>query len=237
VNKLQEQTEHKTERWKASKLTGRSAQLIRVCLVDDHAILRRGMTQFLEAQGDLRVVGEADCGLQALELVRTVRPEVLLLDINLPDQSGIELMPHLLAKDPSLKIVVFSGLSEEQYALTLLRGGAMAYLSKQCDPQEIVSAIRAVASGRRFLTSRVGDLLAQQLYGKSMDGPLHTQLSERELQVFLRLSKGETVGKIAQKLSLSVKSVSTYRSRTMEKLSLESNSDLTYYALKHQLIH
>jgi two-component system, NarL family, invasion response regulator UvrY len=237
VNKLQEQTEHSLESWKVPMLANRSGQMIRICVVDDHAILRRGVAHFLEAEGDLRVVGEADSGFHALELVRSVRPEVLLLDINLPDQSGIELMPHLLAKDPSLKIVVFSGLAEEQYALTLLRGGAMAYLSKQCDPQDIVSAIRVVVSGRRFLTDRVGDLLAQQLCGKAMDGPLHSQLSERELQVFLRLSKGETVGKIAQMLSLSVKSVSTYRSRTMEKLSLESNSDLTYYALKHQLIH
>jgi two-component system, NarL family, invasion response regulator UvrY len=211
--------------------------VIRICVVDDHAILRRGMIDFLEEQSDLRVVGEAGDGLHALELVRSLRPEVLLLDINMPGQSGIELMPYLLAKDPTLKIIILSGLSEEHYALTLLRSGAMAYLSKQCDPCDIVSAIRSVAVGKRFVTCKVGDLLAQQLNKKLSDGPLHTQLSDRELQVFLRLSKGETVGRIAEMLSLSVKSVSTYRSRTMEKLSLASNSDLTYYAIKHELIH
>ncbi len=211
--------------------------MIRIGIVDDHALLRRGMIDFLEEQGDLRVIGEGANGLQALELVRTLRPEVLLLDINMPGQSGIELMPYLLAKDPLLKIIVLSGFSEEQYALTLLRSGAMAYLSKQCDPVDIIGAIRSVSAGRRFVTSRVGDLLVQQLNKKSTDGPPHGQLSERELQVFLRLSKGETVGKIAERLSLSVKSVSTYRTRTMEKLSLTSNSDLTYYAIKHELIH
>ncbi len=195
------------------------------------------MTEFLEEESDLRVVGEGATGLHALELVRSLHPDVLLLDINMPGQSGIELMPYLLSKDPSLKIIILSGLSEEQYALTLLRNGAMAYLSKQGDPADIVSAIRTVATGRRFVTGRVGDLLAQQLNKRSSDGPLHTQLSDRELQVFLRLSRGETVGKIAEMLSLSVKSVSTYRTRTMEKLSLASNSDLTYYAIKHELIH
>lgn len=195
------------------------------------------MTEFLEEESDLRVVGEGATGLQALELVRSLHPDVLLLDINMPGQSGIELMPYLLSKDPSLKIIILSGLSEEQYALTLLRNGAMAYLSKQADPADIVSAIRTVPTGRRFVTGRVGDLLAQQLNKRSSDGPLHTQLSDRELQVFLRLSRGETVGKIAEMLSLSVKSVSTYRTRTMEKLSLASNSDLTYYAIKHELIH
>ncbi len=211
--------------------------MIRIGVVDDHALLRRGMIDFLEEQSDLRVVGEGANGLNALEIVRSLHPEVLLLDINLPGQSGIELMPYLLAKDPALKIIILSGFSEEQYALALLRSGAMAYLSKQCDPTDIISAIRSVSAGRRFVTSKVGDLLAQQFNKKATDGPLHAQLSERELQVFLRLSKGETVGKIAEILSLSVKSVSTYRTRTMEKLSLASNSDLTYYAIKHELIH
>jgi two-component system, NarL family, invasion response regulator UvrY len=211
--------------------------LINVCVVDDHPIVRRGLINFLADQSDLRVVGEGACGSQALELVRVHHPEVLVLDINMPGQSGIELMPYLLAKDPTLKVIVFSGFSEEHYALVLLRSGAMAYLSKQGDPEDLLSAIRAAASGRRFVTTRVGELLAQQLNRGNAVGPLHGQLSDRELQVFLRLSKGESVGRIAETLSLSVKSVSTYRSRTLEKLSLESNSDLTYYAIKNELIH
>jgi two-component system, NarL family, invasion response regulator UvrY len=215
----------------------KSAKVIRIGIVDDHEVLRRGIRCFLEEQSDFRVVGEAANGAQGLELVRSIHPEVLLLDINMPGQSGIELMPHLLANDSLLKIIILSGFSEEHYALTLLRNGAMAYLNKQGDPGDLISAVRAASEGRRFVNSAVGELLAQQLNKTRMDGPLHTQLSDRELQVFLRLSRGETVGKIAEMLSLSVKSVSTYRSRTMEKLSLTSNSDLTYYAIKNALIY
>ena len=209
--------------------------LINICVVDDHPIVRRGLINFLGEQSDLRVVGEGACGSQALELVRVHHPEVLVLDINMPGQSGIELMPYLLAKDPTLKVIVFSGFAEEHYALVLLRSGAMAYLSKQGDPEDLLSAIRAAASGRRFVTTRVGELLAQQL-NRPDGGPPHEQLSEREFQVFLRLAKGETVGIIAEALSLSVKTVSTYRTRIMEKMALASNSDLTYYALKGKLI-
>jgi two-component system, NarL family, invasion response regulator UvrY len=113
--------------------------LINVCVVDDHPIVRRGLINFLAEQSDLRVVGEGACGSQALELVRVHHPEVLVLDINMPGQSGIELMPYLLARDPLLKVIVFSGFSEEHYALVLLRSGAMAYLSKQGDPEDLLS--------------------------------------------------------------------------------------------------
>jgi len=131
--------------------------------------------------------------------------------------------------------LILSGYPEEHYAVNLIRQGASGYLNKECDPGEIVKAIRVIALGKRYITPSVAELLAQQL-NRPADVASHEQLSEREFQVFLKLAKGETAGDIARALSLSVKTVSTYRTRVMEKMSLNSNSDLTYYALKSKLI-
>ena len=131
---------------------------------------------------------------------------------------------------------ILSGFAEEHYATTLLRQGASGYLNKECDPEEIVKAIRTVARGRKYITAGVAEQLAEGLGSAAANQPLHAQLSDRELQVFLRLAKGETIGHMAESMSLSVKTVSTYRTRVMEKMKLESNSDLTYYALKNGLI-
>jgi DNA-binding NarL/FixJ family response regulator len=139
------------------------------------------------------------------------------------------------AKAPDVGILILSGYPEEHYAVNLIRQGASGYLNKECDPAEIVKAIRVIALGKRYITPGVADLLAQQL-NRPTDMATHEQLSEREFQVFLKLAKGETAGDIARALSLSVKTVSTYRTRVMEKMSLNSNSDLTYYALKNKLI-
>ena len=139
------------------------------------------------------------------------------------------------AKAPDVGILILSGYPEEHYAVNLIRQGASGYLNKECDPGEIVKAIRVIALGKRYITPSVAELLAQQL-NRPADVASHEQLSEREFQVFLKLAKGETAGDIARALSLSVKTVSTYRTRVMEKMSLNSNSDLTYYALKSKLI-
>ena len=139
------------------------------------------------------------------------------------------------ARAPDLPVLILSGFPEEHYATTLLRQGASGYLNKDCDPEEIVKAIRTVYRGRKYITAGVAELLADGLGGGG-DKPAHEQLSEREFQVFLRLAKGETIGHMANSMSLSVKTVSTYRTRVMEKMKLESNSDLTYYALKNGLI-
>jgi DNA-binding NarL/FixJ family response regulator len=139
------------------------------------------------------------------------------------------------AKAPDVGILILSGYPEEHYAVNLIRQGASGYLNKECDPGEIVNAIRVISLGKRYITPGVAELLAQQL-NRPHDVAAHEQLSEREFQVFLKLAKGETAGDIAKALSLSVKTVSTYRTRVMEKMSLASNSDLTYYALKNKLI-
>lgn len=208
---------------------------IRIGLVDDHVILRTGLRKFIEESSDLVVVGEAGSGREAIDLARNQDMDVMLMDISMPGQSGIDALAMIRAKAPDLGILILSGYPEEHYAVSLIRQGANGYLNKQCDPDEIVAAIRRIAEGHRYITPQVADLLAQQL-NKPETGAPHEQLSEREFQVFVRLAKGETVGDIAETLSLSVKTISTYRTRIMEKMALSSNSDLTYYALKAGLI-
>lgn len=209
--------------------------MIRIAIVDDHAIVRAGLRQFFADQLDFLVVGEAANGRDALDLVRKGGIDVVLMDISMPDQSGVDALAAIKARQPDLPVLILSGFAETHYATTLLRQGASGYLNKDCDPEEIVKAIRTVARGRKYITAAVAEMLADGL-GAGGDKPLHEQLSERELQVFLRLAQGETIGHMAGSLSLSVKTVSTYRTRVMEKMQLASNSDLTYYALKNGLI-
>ena len=210
--------------------------MIRVVIADDHVIVRSGLRQYFADQVDLKVTGEAANGREALDLVRKGEVDVLLLDLSMPDQSGIDALAAIKARAPELPVLILSGFPEEHYATTLLRHGASGYLNKECDPEEIVKAIRTVFRGRKYITPAVAEMLADGLGGGNVDKLPHEQLSEREFQVFLRLAKGETIGHMADSMSLSVKTVSTYRTRLMEKMSLSSNSDLTYYALKNRLI-
>jgi DNA-binding NarL/FixJ family response regulator len=209
--------------------------MIRIGIVDDHTIVRTGLRQFLSEQVDFRVTGEAANGKEAIELARQGEIDVLLLDISMPDQGGVDALAAIKARRPELPVLILSGFPEAHYATALLRQGASGYLNKECDPDEIATAIRTVVRGRRYITPTVAELLADGMAGGGEKLP-HEGLSERELQVFLRLAKGETVGHIADSMFLSAKTVSTYRARVLEKLRLETNSDLTYYALKNGLI-
>ena len=209
--------------------------MIRIGIADDHAIVRDGLRRFLSDNVDLRVTGEACNGREAMELARGGDVDVLLMDISMPDQSGVDALVAIKARFPELPVLVLSGFPESHYATTLLRQGASGYLNKECDPEEIATAIRTVFRGRKYISPAVAELLADSLAGDG-DRPAHEQLSERELQVFLRLAQGETIGNMAKAMFLSVKTVSTYRTRVLEKLKLASNSDLTYYALKNGLI-
>ena len=209
--------------------------MIRIAIVDDHAIVRAGLRQFFSDEVDFRVVAEASNGREALDIVRQGDVDVMVLDISMPGQSGVDALAAIRARAPDLPVLILSGFAEEHYATTLLRQGASGYLNKDCDPQEIAKAIRTIFRGRKYITAGVAERLAETL-GGGADTPAHESLSERELQVFLRLAKGETIGHMAQSMSLSVKTVSTYRTRVMEKMALASNSDLTYYALKNGLI-
>ncbi len=209
--------------------------MIRIAIVDDHALVRAGLRQYFAEQADFVVAGEAASGREAMEIVRKGEVDVIVLDISMPAQSGVDVLAAIKARAPALPVLILSGFPDSHYATTLLRHGASGYLNKDCDPEEIVKAIRTVHRGRKYISAGVAEQLADGLAGDA-DQPLHEQLSERELQVFLRLARGETVGHMADSMSLSVKTVSTYRSRVMEKIKLTTNSELTYYALKNGLI-
>lgn len=209
--------------------------MIRVGIVDDHKIVRAGLRQFLSEHVDLRVTGEAGNGVEALEMARQGELDVMLLDLSMPEQGGVDALKAIKARAPELPVLILSGFPETHYAITLLRQGASGYLNKECDPEEIVQAIRTVSMGRKYISQAVATLLAEGVAG-GLERPAHELLSERELQVFLRLAKGETIGGMAEAMFLSVKTVSTYRTRVLEKLKLASNSELTYYAMTHGLI-
>jgi DNA-binding NarL/FixJ family response regulator len=209
--------------------------MIRIAIVDDHALIRAGLREFFADQADFIVVAEAANGREALDIVRKAEVDVIVLDISMPGQSGIDALVAIKARAPDLPVLILSGFPEAHYATTLLRQGASGYLNKDCDPDELVRAVRTVHRGRKYVSTAVAEQLADGLNDAS-DRPLHEHLSKRELQVFLRLAKGETIGQMADSLSLSIKTISTFRSRIMEKMKLISNSDLTYYALKNGLI-
>lgn len=208
--------------------------MIRIVIVDDHAIVRAGLREHFSDEVDMRVTGEAANGRQALDFVRAGDVDVVVMDLSMPDQGGVDALAAIKARAPDLPVLILSGFPEQHYAVTLLKKGASGYLNKDCDPDEILKAVRTVHRGRRYISPNVAELLADD----HTDGSKlpHEQLSEREFQVFLRLAKGETIGHMADGMSLSVKTVSTYRTRVMEKLNMQSNSDLTYYALKNGLI-
>ena len=208
---------------------------IKIAIVDDHAMVRSGLRGFFTDQTDIEVVAEASDGAQALDVVRQHQLDVLILDISMPNQSGMDVLARIQAHAPDLGILILSGYPEEHYAVSLLRRGVSGYLNKQCEPEDIVAAVRRIAAGNRYITPQIADMLAGQL-NRPDNAAAHDQLSARELQVLLRLAKGETVGDIAQSLFLSAKTVSTYRTRILEKMGLASNSDLTYYALKNGLL-
>ncbi len=209
--------------------------MIRIGIVDDHAIVRSGLRNFFADYVDLRVVGDAANGREAIDLVRQFEMDVLLMDLSMPGQSGLDVLGMIRAKAPDVGILILSGYPEAHYAVSLIRQGASGYLNKECDPEQIVDAIRTIALGKRYITPTVAEMLADSL-NRREDVPLHEELSKREFQIFLKLAQGVTPTEIAHALSLSVKTVSTYRTRLMEKMNLSSNSDLTYYALKNQLI-
>lgn len=209
--------------------------MIRIAICDDHQIVREGFKQILSTVEDIEVVAEAVNGRDALEIARKQICDVILLDISMPDQNGVDTLRTIKQGQPGFPILILSGYPAQQYAVNLFKMGANGYLNKECDSDELIKAIRTVATGRRYVSEEVGEILAGGFTHDANVAP-HTELSDREFQVFLRLAKGETASDIAIALSLSVKTVSTYRTRMMEKMNLHSNSDLTYYALKNNLM-
>jgi len=207
---------------------------LRILIADDHQIVRAGLAQFLADQGDLQVAAEASNGDELLDLVRKEEFDVVLLDIAMPGKNGIDCLRVIRQIKPELPVLVLSGYPEAHYAVNLIRSGASGYLSKDAPPEELIRAIRVVARGRKYLSETAADLVSAKL-SEPADRQLHEQLSEREFQIFRKLATGESPTQIANELNLSVKTVSTYRARVLEKMNLKTNADLTYYAIKNAL--
>jgi DNA-binding NarL/FixJ family response regulator len=209
--------------------------MLRILIADDHALVRAALKRFLEEEGTFYEVGESGSGSQTLDRLRESHWHVVVLDINMPDRSGIDVLRYIRSGHPETRVLVLSGFPERQYAVHALRAGASGYLSKEAPPEELLKAIQTVAGGRRYVSAALAELLAADLSGDS-EQPLHAKLSTREFQILRKLAAGMSVSEIGKELSLSVKTVSTYRSRILEKMALRTNADLTSYALKNGLI-
>jgi DNA-binding NarL/FixJ family response regulator len=209
--------------------------LIHVVLCDDHAVLRRGIRDTLAEAVDISVTAEAGSYAELREQLRTATCDVLLLDINMPGRSGLDVLSVLKDEGAAMKVLICSMYPEDQYALRCLKAGAQGYANKAGDPVLLIEAVRTVATGRKYLTSEVAQMLADSLAQPAPQVP-HESLSERELQTLIKIAAGQRLTDIATELMLSPKTVSVYRARVLEKLQMSSNAELTAYAIHNQLI-
>lgn len=210
--------------------------MIKVVITDDHAILRRGLRQIIDETTDLAVVGEAENSAQALKFVRENPCDVMLLDISMPDRNGIDTLKMLKKEFPKLSVLMLSMHPENQYAVRALRAGAAGYLSKQSAAGQLVAAIREAAKGKKYVTPLVAEELANHLSRGDEENPGHHLLSNREFQTMRLMASGKTLTEIAEELSLSIKTISVYRARVLEKLQLKNTAEITHYAIKNQLV-
>ncbi len=204
-------------------------------ITDDHAIVRQGLRQILSETDDLKVTGEAETGFQAIKIVRQKTFDVMLLDIALPDRNGIEILKQVKKDQPNLAVLVLSMHTEHEFAVRALKAGAAGYLNKQSAPAQLVTAIRQVAAGDKYVSPTVAQELANAI-GTDVDQPLHDSLSDREFQTLCQIAAGKTLADISAEMFLSPKTVSVYRARLLEKLKLTNNSELIRYAIKNKLV-
>jgi DNA-binding NarL/FixJ family response regulator len=209
--------------------------MIRVMLVDDHQLIRRGLRDSLQESNDVEVVGEAGNYAEWRTLSREVPCDVLILDVNLPGRSGIEILDALREDEEAPAVLMLSQYGEDQYGIRALRAGAAGYLNKTSDPAEILDAVRRAAGGQKVITPALAAALADNLHAAD-ERPPHESLSARELQTCTMIARGMKLGEMADTLSLSPKTVSVYRARVLEKLSLRSNAEIAAYALRHGMI-
>jgi len=207
---------------------------IRVLIADDHAIVRQGLRQILSDTADLVVAGEAADGIEVLKMVRDGEWHVVLMDVSMPDRNGIDALKLIKKEFPRLPVLVLSMHPEEHYAVRALKAGAAGYLTKQSAPELLVNAIRQVASGKKYVSAAVAQQLAEAITDDD-ERPPHEKLSDREYQTLVLISSGKALSQIAEELKLSVKTVSVYRARLLEKMKLKNNAELTHYGLKHGL--
>lgn len=209
--------------------------MTRVLIADDHPMVRAGIRQLLSEDPTITEIGEAGSGNETLQRLRANEWNLLLLDINMPDRNGLDILRNVGASYPKTKVLVLSGFAERLYALNVLKAGASGYLPKECAPAELLAAIRTVMNGRRYVSAELAQILASGI-DSDTEQPAHGCLSEREFQVFYKIAAGRTVSAIGNELCLSVKTVSTYRTRILEKMNFLTNADITTYALKNALI-
>jgi DNA-binding NarL/FixJ family response regulator len=208
---------------------------IQVIVIDDHDILRTGLKQILNETSGVEVVAEGESGAEAVRLAEKHQADVMLLDISLPDRNGIEALKQIRKANNNIAILMLSMYREDQYAVRALKAGAAGYLSKQKASAELVNAIETVAKGKKYITPEVALALVEQMHVDE-EKPPHELLSDREYQTLIMISSGLTVGDIAEKLCLSVKTISMYRTRILEKMNLRHNAEITHYAIKNKLV-
>ena len=209
--------------------------MIKILIADDHAIVREGLKQIVEEAADMVVADEASSGHEVLDKARNNEYDVVVLDISMPGRDGVDILKQLKSQKPHLPILVFSMHPEEQYAIRVLKAGAAGYLTKESASDELITAIRRVSTGRKYVSSSLAEKLAFNLE-RDPEKPCHEILSDREYQVMCMIAVGKRIKEIAEELCLSVKTISTYRARILEKMKLKNNSELMHYAIKHRLV-
>jgi two-component system invasion response regulator UvrY len=209
--------------------------MIKILIADDHPIVRKGLKDIINETADMEVADEARNGQGVLEKIKKSDFDVVVLDISMPGRSGLEILKELKSEKPKLSVLILSVHPEDQYAIRVFKAGASGYLTKDSAPDELISAIRKVSIGRKYITSALAEKLASDLEIGDQR-PLHETLSDREYEVMRMIASGKTTKEIAEELFLSVKTVSTYRSRILDKMKMKSNAELTHYTIKNKLV-
>jgi DNA-binding NarL/FixJ family response regulator len=209
--------------------------MIRILIADDHPIVLRGLKQILSEEKDIAAIGEAHNSQQVLELVKKKDWDMVVLDITMPGRGGVEILKELKKERPKLPVLVLSMHPEEQYGVRALKAGAAGYMTKENASENLINAIRRILSGGKYISPALADILASDLQKESPD-PRHKSLSDREYQVMIMIASGKSLREIAKELSLSVKTISTYRARILEKMGMKNNSQLIYYAIQNRLL-
>ena len=210
--------------------------IINVLVVDDHALIRKGLKQILDDTSEMRVIGEAETGMEAIRMVRENKYDIVLLDITLPDKYGIDVLKQIKLDCPTLPVLILSMHPDEQYAMRSIKAGASGYMNKQSAPSQLVTAIRKVASGKKYISSELAEQLADDLTNDKPQDVSHKILSNREYQTLCLMAAGKSLSEMADIMSLSAKTVSVYRSRMLEKMQLKNNAEAVRYAINNHLI-
>lgn len=209
--------------------------MIRALIVDDHAIVRQGLKRILDEAPGMVVGGEAVNGVQALKMIRAEKWDIVLLDISMPEKNGIDALKQIMDENKSVKVLILSMYPEDQYAVRMMKAGASGYMTKETAPEQLVEAIRLVVAGKKYISATLSELLLFECGSDSAKSP-HETLSDREYQVLRLIGSGKTVSEVAKLLSLSVKTVSTYRSHILDKMNLRNNAELTLYVIQNSLM-